>query len=262
MTKTTDGVSLVPMRGVSLKLARRGKGPPLLFLHGAGGARSQSSFLDLLARRADVLAPVHPGFGGSELPDWIDHIDDLVYLYMDLLDRLDLRDVTLVGFSMGGWIAAEMAVRSTRRLARVVLVAPVGIKVGDRETRDIPDIWGLHPAEVANLVWRRRELAPDLGAFTDAQLEQIARDQEAAALYLWEPYMHNPRLRRRLHRIDVPTLLLRGAHDGLVSQAYAEAYAASIPGARLAIIDEAGHVPDIEQPATLASGILQFAGLA
>ena len=260
-TAAVDDKLIRPMRGVDLELTRRGKGPPLLYLHGAGGSRPDSAFIDMLAERAEVFAPTHPGFSGSELPDWIDHIDDLVYLYMDLLDGLKLENVTLAGFSMGGWIAAEMAVRSTTRLARLVLVGAVGIKAGDRETRDIPDIWGLHPRDVAELVWHRREMIPDYGKMTDAELERIARDQEAAALYLWEPYMHNPRLLRRLHRVDRPTLLLRGAHDGLVSRAYMEAWAAAIPGARHDVIEGAGHVPDVEQPAALAQKILRFAGL-
>ena len=261
-TARGEGEQVLPMRGVDLVLARRGEGPPLLWLHGEDGARPDSSFIERLAERFEVFAPTHPGFGGSDLPGWIDHIDDLVYLYMDLLDRLKLENVTLVGTSMGGWIAAEMAVRSTARLARVVLVGAVGVKVGDRETRDIPDIWGLHPREVAERVWHRREMIPDYSKMTDTQLEGIARDQEAAALYLWEPYMHNPRLARRLHRIDRPTLMLRGAHDGLVSQAYMDAWAAMIPGAARVVIEGAGHVPDVERPEALAREILRFAGLA
>lgn len=244
----------------SVKLFRRGAGRPLLFLHGFDGPRSASPFADRLAGHMDVFAPVHPGFDRTELPGWIDHIDDLVYLYLDLMDRLDLLDVTLVGLDMGGWIAAEIAVRNTGRLARLVLAGAVGIKAGGREDRDIPDIWGLFPAQVRDILWSKPENAPDFSALEDAELETIGLNQEAAALYLWEPYMHNPRLRRRLHRIDVPALYLRGAKDGLISERYAQAYVADIPGARLETIADAAHFVEIEQPAKLADAILKFAG--
>lgn len=244
--------------GVELSLLERGTGRPILFLHGAGGLRPDAPFLDGLARHGRLVAPTHPGFGRTPLPDWIATVDDLAYLYLDLLDALDLRDVALVGTSMGGWIACEIATKCSERLSKLVLVDPVGIKVGDRETRDIPDVFALPPEQVTRLIYHDPSRAPDVTTLPDEALYEIARNREASALYLWEPYMHNPQLRRRLHRVRIPTLVLRGESDGLVSDAYARAYAAAIPGARYETIAAAGHAPQLEQPERFVDRVVRF----
>src|SRR5256884_4059381 len=152
---------------------------------------------------------------------------------------------------MGGWIAAEMAVKCSDRFSGLVLVAPLGIKVGDRETRDIPDIFALPPDEVARLQYRDpAKVAVDHGRLSDDQLTVIVRNREATALYAWEPYFHNPKLRQWLHRITLPTLLLWGADDRFVTAAYyGDAFRTAIPGARFETIPGAGHFPHIEEPA-------------
>ena len=254
-------VANITVQDVALEIAEAGSGPPLLLLHGIAGPLGGTPVFRALAPHARVVAPSHPGYGGSPLPDWIDRIDDLAFLYLDLIEAMGLSEVCLVGCSFGGWVAAEMAVKSTQRLKRLVLVNSFGIKIGDRESRDIPDIFALHPDEVSKLIWHDRKLAPDIAAMSDEAVERMVRDQEAAALYLWEPYMHNPKLRRWLHRIDVPTLLLRGAHDGLVSPPLAQAMADAIPGARLETIAGAGHAPEFEQPHILAERLERFLGL-
>ncbi len=246
--------------GVPLEYLDIGGGAPILVLHGAGGLQPQAPFLGLLAKHGRVIAPTHPGFGTSELPDWIDSVDDLAYLYLDLLDALDLRDVTLIGFSMGGWIAAEIAVKSTARIARLILVDAVGIKVSDRLTRDITDIFGTDPAELQRLTYFDTSKAPKLSDLSDEGLEIVARNREASAMYLWEPYGHNPKLTRRLHRIKVPTLLLWGEHDGIVTPAYGRAFAARIPGALFDVIPAAGHVPQNEQPEAFVERVAHFIG--
>ncbi|HKV56340.1 MAG TPA: alpha/beta hydrolase [Candidatus Binataceae bacterium] len=245
---------------LELEVFHRGVGPPMLLLHGGSGLDHRAKFLELMAARFEVIAPSHPGFGRSPLPDRFDSVDDLAYLYLDLLDTLDLREVTLVGFSLGGWIAAELAVRCSHRLKRLVLVGPVGIKVSDRETRDLPDIFALSPDTVAKLTFHDPAQAVlDFSSMSDDELRIIARNRESLALYSWEPYMHNPKLRYRLGRIRIPALLIRGQSDGLISPAYAEAYAALIPGSRLETIAEAGHVPQIEQPEEFARRVIAFA---
>jgi pimeloyl-ACP methyl ester carboxylesterase len=246
--------------GVPLEYLDIGEGAPILVLHGAGGLQPQAPFLNLLAKHGRVIAPTHPGFGTSELPDWIDSVDDLAYLYLDLLDALDLRDVTLIGFSMGGWIAAEIAVKSTARIARVILVDAVGIKVSDRLTRDITDVFGTDPAELQRLTYFDTSKAPKLSDLSDDALEIVARNREASALYLWEPYAHNPKLTHRLHRITVPTLLLWGEHDGIVTTAYGRAFAERIPGATFDVIPAAGHVPQNEQPEAFVERVARFIG--
>jgi pimeloyl-ACP methyl ester carboxylesterase len=237
-----------------------GTGAPILVLHGAGGLLPDAPFLSGLAAHGRVIAPTHPGFGRAALPDWIDSIDDLAYVYLDLLDALDLRDVTVIGFSMGGWIAAEIATKSTARIARLILVDAVGIKISDRLTRDVADIFATEPTELLRLTFHDPSKAPDLAALSDEALELVARNREASALYIWEPYAHNPKLTRRLHRIDRPVLLLWGESDGIVTPAYGRAYAERIPGARFELISGAGHVPQIEQPAAFVEFVVRFIG--
>jgi pimeloyl-ACP methyl ester carboxylesterase len=248
------------VRDLELEAVHRGSGPLLLLLHGAAGLDPNGEFLDLLTRHFEVIAPSHPGFGNSPLPDLFDSVDDLTYVYLDLLEQYDLRDAVLMGFSLGGWIAAEVAVRCAHRLAQLILVGPVGIKAGDREARDIPDVFALPPDDVTRLLYHDpKRSAPDYSVMSDEQLRIIARNRESLALYAWEPYMHNPKLRYRLGRLRLPTLLIRGASDGLVSQRYLEAYCAAIPGARLEVIAAAGHVPQVEQPGALVERVLAFA---
>ena len=157
----TNDTGWLTVRGVRLATVERGDGRLLLWLHGEEGLDPNAPCLDLLSAHARVLAPTHPGFGHSADADGVDTVDDLAYLYLDLLAARDLRDVVIVGCSLGGWIAAEMAVKSTERLAGLVLVGALGIKVGDRETRDIPDIFALHPQEVTELWTFRRARGGD-----------------------------------------------------------------------------------------------------
>src|SRR6266511_3242492 len=250
------------VHSVRLEIVERGQGQPILWLHGEEGLDPGAPFLDLLAAHGSVLAPSHPGFGHSPDVGSIDTVDDLSYLYLDLLAARNLRDVVVIGASLGGWIAAEMAVKCCDRLAGLVLVAPLGIKVGDRETRDIPDIFALHPDEVTELQYADpSRAAVDHTTLTDDQLTVIARNREATALYAWEPYFHNPKLPQRLHRITAPALLLWGAADRFVTaDYYGAAYRAAIPGARFETIDRAGHFPHLEQPDTLVERIRMFLG--
>jgi pimeloyl-ACP methyl ester carboxylesterase len=229
-------------------------------LHEEDGLTPRAPFLASLAAYGRVIAPSHPGFGHSPDSTFIDTVDDLSYLYLDLLAELNLRDVVVIGCSLGGWIAAEMAVKSTERIDKLVLVAPVGIKVGGRETRDIPDIFALSLAEVTRLKYHDlTRAAIDYTMLSDDELTVIARNREATALYMWEPYFHNPKLRHRLHRIDIPTLLLWGASDQFVTSGYyGTAYQKAIPGAKLEMINEAGHLPHIEQPEACVERVRTF----
>ena len=252
------GVNTITVQGIGLQVVRQGAGRPLLLLHGGDGPQSPLPFFTRLAEQFDVIAPTHPGFAGTAIPEHFDTLADLVYLYLDLLDVLDLHDVILMGLSMGGWVAAEIAVRNTSRLAQLILVDAVGMKPGDRETRDIADIFGLPAPEVAQLLFHDPAQAPHLATMTDEQVRVLAGDRIAHAMYTWDPYMHNPKLQYRLHRIDVPTLLLWGESDGVVSVAYAEAYRQMIPGATLVVIPRAGHLPQVEQPDMVLQHVLTF----
>lgn len=249
----------ITLAGVALDVWERGEGPPLLFLHGAGGFRGDRSFVSLLGRYRRIIAPSHPGFGTSALPDWMDRPDDIAHLYLELLDHYGLRQFDLIGASLGGWIAAELASMVPDRIARLILIAPVGVKHGSRDQLDIPDIFALPDTTVEKLLYHEPDrFRPDPAKLSDADLTVMLRNRETTALLTWEPYMHNPKLRHRLHRITCPTLFLRGEHDGLVSAAYMDGYARLLPNARTATIAAAAHLPQVEQPAAFADAALAF----
>jgi len=238
----------------------KGKTKPLLFLHAENGIEPARPLIAELAKHAHVLAPTHPGFGRSDLPKGMRTVDDLSYFYLDLLDQLDLTDVTVVGVSFGAWIAAEIAVKSTARLSRLVMANAIGVKVGDRETRDIADIFAVTDPEYLDMVYCDPAAGKrDYKALPDAEVLAAARAREATARFAWNPYFHNPRLKSRLHRIRIPTLVLWGKGDCIVSESYGRAFAAAVPGARFELIDKAGHFPHIEQPQAFADRVLAFA---
>jgi pimeloyl-ACP methyl ester carboxylesterase len=256
---STAHSSTVTLNSLTLEVERRGAGKPLLLLAGEEQLEREAPFLDALAKQFEVIIPSPPGFGGSERPDWIANADDISYILLDLLDELDLTDVTVLGCSFGGWIAAEMAVKSTSRISRLVLVDAYGIKVRGPFDRDIMDIWTSHPAHVAAATWADVEKGKrDFSQMNDDQLTVVARNVESFARFCWDPYMHNPKLRERLHRIDVPALLIWGEKDGIVDTAYGEAYANLIPGAKFATIPGAGHYPHLEAPDSFLATLHPF----
>jgi pimeloyl-ACP methyl ester carboxylesterase len=242
-------VEMVTVAGCAIRLFRGGPmgagAQPLVFLHGAGGHTGWMGFLDELATRFAVFAPEHPGFGQSDDPLWLDEVADLAYFHLDLLKALGLDRVHLMGTSLGGWVAAEMAARNTARLTSLTLVGAVGITAGGEP---IPDIFRMPVEE--NL--RRFYADPERAARRVAELARgdmsIAAKNCATVMRLaYRPRFHNPGLAKWLHRIDVPTLLLWGAEDGLVPPAFGEAYRALIPGSRLVVLQHAGHAPFDEQ---------------
>jgi pimeloyl-ACP methyl ester carboxylesterase len=248
-----------PVGGVALELFEDGFGPPILFLHGAEGFSPEHPYVAPLSARHRLLAPSHPGFGGSSLPEWIDTVDDIAYIYLELLDRLNLDQIDVIGCSIGGWIAAELASKSPRAVRKLALVGPVGVKTGPVDRLDIPDIFALPERELDRLLFYDPErMRIDPAHLSDEQLTSSARNRETLALLSWEPYMHNPKLRHRLHRVTAPALFLRGESDGLVSADYLAAYAQLLPNAGTATIAAAGHAPQLEQPDALVRTVLAF----
>lgn len=246
------------VNGIELEVLRRGAGTPVLLLHGMETVPPQARFLDLLGRDAEIIAPSSPGFGNSPRPADFDTIYDLVHLYLALIDQLPYRKIALAGLSFGGWLAAEIAVACRHKLSRLVLVDPVGIKLGDRESRDILDVFNINPAEVRRATWHDPANAPDYDRMTDEELIIHARNREALCLYAWHPCLYNPQLKNWLGQIRVPTLFLWGAGDRIVTPEYGRAYAALVPGARFELIEEAGHRPEIEQPEKFAAQVATF----
>ena len=247
------------VHGIELEVLRRGAGHAILALHGFHTIDPAARFLDLLSRHGEVMAPSSPGFGNSPRPKDFDTIYDLVHLYLAALDALPGDQVTLLGFSFGGWLAAEVAVACSHRLEKLILVDPLGIKVSDRETPDILDIFNRSPDEVRRRSWHDPDrFAPDYNAMSDEALVVHARNREALCLYAWHPYMYNPQLPRWLGRIAAPTLLVWGASDGVVSPDYGRAYSRLVPGSRFELIETAGHHPEIEQPDIFAERVSRF----
>jgi pimeloyl-ACP methyl ester carboxylesterase len=256
-----SGPGSLVVGGTRIDLIERGSGRPLLFLHAENGIKPALAAIEELAKAAHVIAPTHPGFGRSELPSGMRTVDDLSYFYLDLLDQLDLDDLTVIGVSFGAWIAAAIAVKSTARMSRLVMANAVGIKVGDRETRDIADIFAITDPEYLEMTYCDPSVGKrDYKALPDAEVLAAARAREATARFAWSPYFHDPQLKSRLHRIRIPTLFLWGTHDRMLSEAYGRAFCAMIPGARFEPIELAGHFPHQEQPKAFAERVLAFAG--
>lgn len=212
----------------------------------------------MLAKRRRVIAPSHPGFGKSSLPLWLDHPSDIAHVYLELLDALGLSRVDVIGGSIGGWITAEMACMAPERFNKIVLVGPVGVKLGPSDKLDMPDVFAVAPDKLATLLFHDPTKRRDPATMSDDELAVSVRNWETVALLAWEPYMHNPKLRQRLHRVKNPTLFLRGESDGLISADYLAKYAALLPNATTATIAAAGHVPESEQPEAYVAKVLSF----
>jgi pimeloyl-ACP methyl ester carboxylesterase len=264
MSVTTDAITSIVVNGVTIEAVDigrdRGKDRPILFLHPGIGIEPTAPVLAALAQGGRVIAPSHPGFGTSQLPKGMTTVDDLAYFYLDLLDQIDLRDVLVVGVGLGGWIAAEIAVKDSSRFSRLVMANAVGIKAFDRETRDIVDIWSLLPERFDELAYFDPSVGKrDYANLPEAESLSAARNRETCARFCWSPYMHDPKLKGRLHRIRIPTLFLWGSADRILSDKYGRAYCALIPGAKFEPIERAGHFPHLEQPEEFARRVLAFA---
>jgi pimeloyl-ACP methyl ester carboxylesterase len=246
----------IDVRGCKLHVRRAGRGEPLLFLHGAQGLSDREPGLDALAREFDVIAPDHPGFGRSESSELIDDVGDLAFFYLDLIDALGLDQVHVVGQCIGGWVALEMAVRSTEQLKSLVLVNSAGILV-----RGVPraDMFICSQDELQKLLFANGA-ADWLQAWrATPELEDIYdRNRAAAARFCWSPRLCNPKLERWLHRIDVPTHIIWGSEDRVIPKAYAEALQSLIAGATVATLPDCAHVPHVEQPQAFAGEVTQF----
>ncbi len=197
----------VEANGCKVRLQRAGKGPKILFLHGANGPAIWVPFFDKLAERYEVIAPDHPTYGKSGDPEWLEDIGDLAFFYLDFLKALDFDDVHLLGHSMGGWLAMEIAIRNTSRLASMTVVSPAGIRVTGHPPADI---FKLTPAEMMPRVYagealRQKMLDMASQPKSEAELDELIRTRTASARLCWHPRLYNPKLARWLHRIDVPS---------------------------------------------------------
>jgi pimeloyl-ACP methyl ester carboxylesterase len=243
----------VDVRGLKLKVQQAGSGETILFLHGAGGS-NWTGLLDRLATKYRVILPEHPGFGRSQIPDWMMSTGDLALFYLDFIDALKLDTVHLAGHSLGGWLTAEIAIRNTTKLRSISLLAPAGIAVADAPFGDI-FMWNHEQSTRAQfhdqaLAEKRLTVAPDL----DIALQ----NKSAVARLAWNPRLSNPQLPFWLHRIDKPTLLLWGKQDRIVPYACHVPYQKGIAHAQMETIDQCGHAIHNEKPAEAAAIMEEF----
>lgn len=249
--------SVFDYRGSSVFLRRGGAGAPLLFLHGAGGLAGWLPFLDRLSDRFDVIAPDHPTFGRSDEPGWVEEVADLAYFYLDFLAAHGLDAVHVVGQSLGGWIALETAVRDASRIATLTLVGSAGIRV-----KGLPaaDIFIMDEEELARTLYVDEERVQALLSMelSEEQQDVVIKNKVSTARLGWQPRLFNPRLRKWLHRIDVPTHVVWGAGDKLIPPAYAAEFQKLIAGARVTMIEDAGHLPHIERPEAFVEAVGGF----
>jgi len=260
MTTHTFDLTLAGAGPVDVTVDDRGEGRPFLLLHGGGGPQTVAGFAELLATRgpARVLTPAHPGFGGTPRPDGLADMSGLAALYRELLDRLGLDEVTVIGNSIGGWIAAEVALTGSPRVRGIVLVDAVGIEV---EGHPVTDIFPLSPDDLARLSFHDpAAFRIDPAAMTEAQRTVMAANRAALQVY-GGPRMGDPSLRGRLAAIACPTLVIWGDADRIADPGYGRAYAAAIPGARFELLTETGHLPQLETPEQLLRAVWAFAGV-
>jgi len=252
---STRTVNVAGIGPVELTVEERGHGKPFLVLHGGAGPQSVAKFAQLLAEKGSnrVLTPTHPGFGGTSRPERLDNVAKLAALYLTLVDDLGLEDVTIMGNSVGGWIAAEVALLGSARISDIVLLDAVGIEV---EGHPVADVSGLSMPEIQALsFYDPTPFRVDPATIPDAQKTVMAANSAALAVYAGSPAMADPTLLGRLGGISIPTLVLWGESDQIVPPAYGEAYAAAIPGARFEVLPATGHMPQMETPALVLDAV-------
>jgi len=248
-TTATRATHLVEDTRVSC--LRGGSGPPLVFLHGSESFTDWLPFMEALAGRFDVIVPDHPGFGRSDTPPWLDTIGDLAHFYRAFIEALDLHDVVLAGHGLGGWIACELALRNARDLRALVLTDAAGLP----PAVDGVDTFMCSPDEIREASYHDVSRAPLMDDLTRAQQ---AKNALMTARVAWRPRFYDPQLAKWLHRLQLPTLVVWGAHDAIFPPDQAAVFAAAIPGSRTLVIPGAGHLPHVEQPQAFAAGVGAF----
>src|SRR5450631_236973 len=252
-TVTVDGIGPVPVT-----VTQRGEGRPFLLLHGGAGSQSVDGFAELLsaAEPASVLTPLHPGFGGTPRPEGLDSMPGLAKLYVQLIDDLGLTGVTVIGNSIGGWIAAEIAVLGSPRVSDVILVDAAGLQIDEHPS---VDFFSLSMDQVADLSYFRPDaFRIDLDSMPDAVKAIMGANRAALATYGGNP-MSDATLLGRLSAVTVPVLVVWGAADRIVPIQHGRAYTGAIPGAEFRLIPDAGHLPQLETPDELLPIVWDFA---
>ena len=258
-TATTRTVTLPT--GISLTIAENGTntdGQAVLMLHGGAGPRTMAGIAAALSQHVYVITPTHPGFDGTPRPERFDTVADLAEAYLDLLEVLDLSGVMVVGNSVGGWVASEMALRDNHgRIGAVVLMNAVGIHA-HLPKNQVVDVRVIDPAEIGKLSFVNPQFRPDFATMSPEQRAGMAANQKALAEYAGEYFTYDPKLRRRLHRVTLPVLVVWGEQDGVAPLGYGRGYAEAFPNGHFAPIADAGHFPQIEQLGATLGAIGDF----
>lgn len=241
----------VGLAGAQVQMVKGGSGDPLLILHDELGHPGWFRWHRELAQNHTLYIPSHPGFGATERIEWILNTRDMAGWYLEALDDLGLGPVDLLGISLGGWLAAEMAAMSPSNFKKMVLVGPAGIRPPVGEIYDMFLVvaklfitTGFHdPDSVPEF----QQLCPDEPSPEQVEAWEVAR--EGASRLAWKPYMYDPSLPHLLHRLkDMPTQILWGKQDSIMPFSAVEVYQRSIKGSKLSILEDCGHHPEIEKP--------------
>lgn len=263
MTTTPDFIEeTLDIAGTSVQVRRGGSGEPLLILHSELGVPDWLRAHELLAERYSVCLPSLPGFGSSAFPDWLMSVRDLsAWVNWFVRESGLATPLNVIGFSMGGWIAAEMATVNSAIFSKMILVGAAGVKPREGEIWDyflnsgkdaFQQAFHDHESE-AYLKYYGKNWDPD-------EAEQVETNREAAIRYLWRPYMHSVTLPDLLPGVATPTLLVWGRQDGIVPISSCRRYQECIPGARASVIEDCGHMPEMEKPEEFAKVVLDFLG--
>jgi pimeloyl-ACP methyl ester carboxylesterase len=250
-------VTTVKVRDASIKLHRAGRGPKVLFLHGAGGLMQWLPFYDALADGYELLVPEHPGFGASDDPAWIRSVPDLAMFYLELFEEMGLKDLHIIGHSLGGWLAAEILIRDRSRCTGLTLLAPAGIRVTGKPAGDL-FIWG--PEETQRNLYHDQSFADRALSVqpTEEQMDVLLKNRFTVTKFAWQPRWFNPDLEKWLHRIKLPALVIWGREDKIFPYEYGALWRERLPDARLLVLDECGHVPQVEKLDRVSAAIRAF----
>jgi len=231
-----------------MKISESGNGRNVLILHGGGGPATMAGLAAHLAERAHVIMPTHPGWDGTPRPQALTSVAALAAEYMRYLDEHDVKDVLVVGSSFGGWLGAELALRdTTHRVTGLVIINGVGVNVPDHP---ITNISRFTPPEIAKVAYHDpSKFGAGAPPPTPERIAMMRANQATLAVFAGDPYCYDPTLLSRVQGIRIPSLVLWGASDHVVTKEYGRAYAAAIPNAEFELVAEAGHLPWLEQPA-------------
>lgn len=258
---TTDFTEeFVDVGNSRIHVLKGGSGDPLLWLHGGAGSEGWLRYAQALADHYTLYIPSHPGYGQSERPDWLESMTDLACFYTWFIEQQGLDGARAIGFSTGGFLAAEIAVACGHAFSKLILVDALGIKPKDGE---IVDVFIISPAQLLELLYHDPQQTPEYdelypGEPTAQQIETAERNREMSVRLLWKPYAHDPRLPYLLSRIKIPTRIVWGRQDRLVPLECGELYQQAIPGSELVVVDNCGHQPHIEKPDEFIKLALDF----